>query len=209
MYPYTALLDHASGIWEYMDTPVIILSDPSEVTASIKHFLEDSIQYVQEMVQEGKMLPKYSLFHEYSRIALDCKRIKEDPFIDNISNIHEVNIPNETLDVRLKMINTPEKNVLALNEKEIERVIHTCMEEHIPYQMIDAENEIKDGINIYLADYMQGFQIGIIFMSIQQVKSLKFITIAEDMKISLEMLKFCITMKIFHQETISFMQRMV
>ena len=160
MYPYTALLDHASGIWEYMDTPVIILSDPSEVTASIKHFLEDSIQYVQEMVQEGKMLPKYSLFHEYSRIALDCKRIKEDPFIDNISNIHEVNIPNETLDVRLKMINTPEKNVLALNEKEIERVIHTCMEEHIPYQMIDAESEIKDGINIYLADYMQGFQIG-------------------------------------------------
>ena len=46
-------------------------------------------------------------------------------------------------------------------------------------------------------------------MSIQQVKSLKFITIVEDMKISLEMLKFCITTKIYHQETISFMQRMV
>lgn len=160
MYPFTALLSEASGIWDYMDHPVFILSDPVNIQESIKHMMEDTIAYVQEMVQEGKMLPKYSLFHEYGRIASTCKRVNENPFIDNISMIGELHLPNEALDLRLKMLNTPEKNVLALSEKEITRVIETCMEAHIPYKMIDESSSIQEGINLYLCEYVQGFHIG-------------------------------------------------
>ncbi len=160
MYPYTALLNEASGIWDYMDHPLFVLSDPTKITDSIKHLLEDTIAYIQEMVQEGKMLPKYSVFHEYSRIAPNCKRVNEEPFMDNISNIGELHLPNEPLDIRLKMINTPEKNVLALGEKELKRVIETCVDSHIPYQIIDFESEVKNGINLYLSDFTEGFHIG-------------------------------------------------
>ena len=160
MYPYTALLSKASGIWEYMDQPLFVLSDPSKINDSIKHLLEDSISYIQEMVQEGKMLPKYSLFHDYSRIAIDCKRVNEEPFMDNISNIGELHLPNEPLDIRLKMINTPEKNVLVLGEKELTRVIETCVDSHIPYHMVNEDSELKSGLNLYLSEYVQGFHIG-------------------------------------------------
>ena len=160
MYPFTALLDKASGIWEYMDHPTFIISDPTKVSESIKSLLDDSIAYIQEMVQEGKMLPKYSVYHDYSRIALDCKRVNEEPFMDNISMIGELHLPNEPLDIRLKMIHTPEKNVIALNEKELKKVIEICLDNKIPYQMIHADSELTQGINLYLSDYVQGFHIG-------------------------------------------------
>lgn len=159
MYPFFALLNEASGIWDYMQTPRLILSDPIKIQDSVKHMMDDTIAYVQEMVQEGKMLPKYSLFHEYGRIAPQSKRINEDPFLNNISMIGEVHLPNEPLDMRLKMLNTPEKNILALNEKEMTRVINTCVDTHIPYQLLTDDAQVKEGINIYLADYVQGFHI--------------------------------------------------
>ena len=159
MYPYMALLDKGYGIWDYMDHPLFIISDKTQVKESIKHLIEDSIQYIQEMVQENKLLPKFSVWHEYERIAPQCKRIYEDPFLDNISCIQETFLPNEPLDLRLRMIRKDSCSVLALNDREIEKVIETCIDSGIEYHMITDDTSLQDGINIYLSDYVQGFSI--------------------------------------------------
>lgn len=159
MYPYMALLEKSSGIWEYMGNPVLIISNPTQVSESIKHLIEDSIQYIQEMVQEGKLLPKYSVWHEYARIAPNSIRIIEDPFIDNISMIEEIHLPNEPLDMRLKLLQKDSCNVLALSDTEMKRVIDQCLDANIPYQIIDENSELKQGIQIYLSDFVQGFHI--------------------------------------------------
>lgn len=159
MYPYMALLDQSSGIWEYMDNPIFILSNPTQINESIKHLIDDSIIYIQEMVQEGKLLEKYAVWHDYTRIAPDCIRINEDPFMDNISMIEELHLPNESLDIRLKLLDNKKRNILVLSDKEIKKVIDQCIDASIPYQLIDETSSIQDGINIYLNEYVQGFHV--------------------------------------------------
>lgn len=159
LYPYMALLNKASDLSEYMDHPLFIISDKTQVLESIKHLKEDSISYIQEMVQENKLLPKFSVWHELERMGKDCKRVYEDPFLDNLSLIQEVYLPNEPLDLRLRMIRKDACSVLALNDREIEKVIDTCIESNIPYNVVTDENALKEGLNIYLCDYVQGFNV--------------------------------------------------
>ena len=64
-----ALLEKTSGLWKYMDHPQIILSDEDSIYENIRHLLEETTVYIQEMVQEKKLLPKYVMWHELSRIA--------------------------------------------------------------------------------------------------------------------------------------------
>ena len=128
MYPYAALLDNCAGIFDYMENPQIIISDEQLVKEAVKAFIEETISYVQEMVQEGKLLPKYTLWHDYERVLKPFRKVKEDPFADNISGIEEVHLPSDTLDMRLRLIDRSERNVLVLPEKEMLRTIDACIE---------------------------------------------------------------------------------
>ncbi len=164
MYNYMALLKQTAGIWHYMDHPTIILSDEESVRENVKRLNEDTIIYIQEMVQEGKMLPKYAVWHELDRAAMGCKRIKVDPFADNISDIAELHLTNESFENRMRMIDRSKKNVLALSEKEFERAAETCVALQIPYHLMTENTEPDTGINLYLSDFNQGFRINDLYV---------------------------------------------
>ncbi len=158
MYPYMALLDETSGIWDYMQDPWIIWCDEQAIHDNTKIFVEDTIAYVQEMVQEGKMLPKYAIYHEMSQIPSDHK-IVEDPFLDNISHISEVNLPNEVLAMKLKMINDGSTVILALPDHEMKKVTDTCIDNQTPYNLLMGDASPKAGINLWMSDLSQGFSL--------------------------------------------------
>jgi len=159
MYPYAALLDNCAGIFDYMEDPQIIISDEQLIREAVKAFIEETISYVQEMVQEGKLLPKYTLWHDYERVLKPFRKVKEDPFADNISGIEEVHLPSDTLDMRLRLIDRSERNVLVLPEKEMLRTIDACIENRIPYTILADEGEVNEGISLYYGELMQGFHI--------------------------------------------------
>ncbi len=159
MYPYAALLDNCAGIFDYMENPQIIISDEQLVKEAVKAFIEETISYVQEMVQEGKLLPKYTLWHDYERVLKPFRKVKEDPFADNISGIEEVHLPSDTLDMRLRLIDRSERNILVLPEKEMLRTIDACIENRIPYTILADEGEVNEGISLYYGELMQGFHI--------------------------------------------------
>ena len=159
MYPYMALTESSAGIWDYMDQPQIIYSDEQLIREAIKTFTEETISYVQEMVQEGKMLPRYTLWHDFERVLQPYKKVKEDPFADNTSGIEEVHLPSDTLDMRLKLIDRSERNVLVLPEKEMMRTIDACIENRIEYTILSEDDEVKEGISLYYGELMQGFHI--------------------------------------------------
>ena len=158
-YPYMALLEKTAGIWDYMDSPDLIFSDEALINESAKKLNEESISYVQEMVQEGKMLPKYTMYHELSRVAPSSRRIKEDPFENNIAGIEELHLPNEPVETRLKMINDGSKTVLALGEKELARTVDLCNENNIVYSILGSEGDVQPGLNICLFELPQGFYL--------------------------------------------------
>lgn len=158
MYPYMSLLDQTAGIWDYMDNPVILWSDEQAIHDNTKHFVEDTISYAQEMVQERKMLPKYAIYHELSEVP-DTKSVIEDPFIDNFSNITELHLPNEPLSTKLKMMHVSEKNVLALPDHEMKIVVDTCIDNQIKYKLLLPQDTLEPGINLWMSDLSQGFSI--------------------------------------------------
>ncbi|MGM9941183.1 MAG: transcription-repair coupling factor [Bulleidia sp.] len=159
LYPYLSMLEKSAGIWDYIEKPLVVWSDRSVVMENMKSIMQDTISYIQEMVSEGKMPERYSVYHEISSIASSCRSVNEDPFMDNIAQIQEVHLPNEPMDIRLKLINGAGKNILALDEREYERVISMCVELQIPYHLLDDDGEPVEGINLYLRDLGQGFRI--------------------------------------------------
>ena len=158
-YPYMALLDETAGIWDYMDQPLLIWSDYDLIHASARKLNEETISYVQEMVQEGKLVSRFTMYHDISRIAPGSKQVKEDPFADNTAMIEEVHLPNEVLETRLRLILEEEKSVIALGEKEIARAVDLCAEYGIPYSILAQDGEIQKGINICLFELAQGFHL--------------------------------------------------
>ena len=159
LYPYTALLEHSWGIEDYMDSPLIIISEEEAVRENIHGLITDSTEYIGEMVQEGKMVPKYSVFRSFDRSGQGCHTVKADPFEDNITGIMEVHLPNELLSTRLKMMKTSEKTVLAVTEKEFEQITDTCVEGMIPYSVLAEDGVPQSGINLTVLPLPQGFRI--------------------------------------------------
>lgn len=159
MYPYMALLEETSSLVDYMDHPLILYSNKKEIQNSYHRMIEDTTTYIQEMVQEQKLLPKFSIWHTLSDVEKNQKVMEEDSFVDNIANIEEVHLPNETLDLKLKLIQQQQKVVLALAEKEFERMTEACIENQIPYSILSDDGEIQEGINLSLFPIGQGFAL--------------------------------------------------
>ena len=64
LYPYLAWLKEQHSISDYCPDARIVLSSREEVHDSIKRIQEETIHYVQEMTEEGRMLAKFTLFRD-------------------------------------------------------------------------------------------------------------------------------------------------
>ena len=157
LYPYTAFLSSPSGIWDYMDHPVVIWSDQDEINEKTRRLIEDSVSYIQEQVQEKKLPGKYSVWHELSRAAKGCPSVKENPFADNIANINELHLPNDSLEIKLQILRAYPKVLFCLDEKETGRVVEACVNEKIPYRLIIDDEPVEDGFQIAVCPLPEGF----------------------------------------------------
>lgn len=157
LYPYTAFLSKNYGIWDYMNHPLMIYSDEEIIEENIKHIITETTSYIQEMVQEKKLLPKFTVFHDYHHIGDKCPKIIEDPIHNELVNIEEVHLPNEPLNIKIRLLKDYKKIVIALNEKELDRIKHAFNEEKIEYHTLTDEESITDGFNIYIESFTQGF----------------------------------------------------
>ena len=131
LYPYTAFLSKNYGIWDYMNHPLMIYSDEEVIEENIKHIITETTSYIQEMVQEKKLLPKFIVFHDYHHIGDKCHKIIEDHIHNEIVNIEEVHLPNEPLNIKIRLLKDYKKVLIALNEKELDRIKNVFNEEKI------------------------------------------------------------------------------
>ncbi len=157
LYSYYTLLKQTSSVVDYMDHPLILTSDDVTIRESIKRLNEETLIYLQELVQEKKWLPRYAVFHDYERIGNGCRKINEDPAYDNIAGIIELHIPNETLALKLRLLSNEYRVLCCLHSTQMKKVINTCVEEQIPYRLMDAEGGIEPGLNLLLSEFPEGF----------------------------------------------------
>lgn len=157
LYPYTAFLKHNYSLCDYLDHPILIYSDPELIEESTKHLITETTAYLQEMVQEKKLLPKFTVFHEYDSVGKHCKKVVEDPIHNQIVDIEELHLPNESLNLKLRLLKEYKQVIIAIHEKELERIKQACLEEKIKYHLIQENDSIHDGFNICIDSFTQGF----------------------------------------------------
>lgn len=156
-YTYYAFVDDCNSIIEYFDDCEIIYSDKELCERSINDCIQDNTSYIQEMVQEHKLLPRYSMFFDLYRVENKHRIISLLPFGDNTSDILEVNIPSQRLELKLKMLVEYNKPVLLfLKDNEFSEVVEGCVNMQIPYN-IDSSN-VKNGLNLCLDELYEGFE---------------------------------------------------
>ncbi len=158
LYPYYALLEQSASLLDYLKNPQVILSDEELIRESTKRLIEDTTSYIQEMVQERKLLPKFSMWHDLNHIIDPYKVSREDPYLDHVSSIYQLHIPNESLERKLKLLNDGSRVVFCLKENEVEMVINACKENMFSYHMITTEtDEIQTGFNFIYWNLTEGF----------------------------------------------------
>ena len=157
LYPYTAFLKHNYSLCDYLDHPILIYSDPELIEESTKHLITETTAYLQEMVQEKKLLPKFTVFHEYDSVGKHCKKVVEDPIHNQLVDIEELHLPNESLNLKLRLLKEYKQVIIAIHEKELERIKQACLEEKIKYHLIQENDSIQNGFNICIDSFTQGF----------------------------------------------------
>ena len=156
LYSYYTFIDDCNSLLDYVGTCEVILNDEEAVYKMVHDMISDNTSYIQEMVQENKMLPRFSQFFDLSRVLSKVKVINSDPYGDNISKILNVNVPRQSLELNIKMLSTSEKPViLFLKDNEFAHVIDLCVNMQIAY---DISDQIRPGLNLVMDTLFEGFE---------------------------------------------------
>ncbi|MEG0176582.1 transcription-repair coupling factor [Anaerorhabdus sp.] len=161
LYPYMSFLNKTSHLLEYMGKPNVILSSQEECEESLHHVLEENISYLQEMVQESKWLPKYSIMHDFNYVLRGYPIQNVDRFDDNISRIKDINLPKETVSVQIGLLKKDlafKRYYFCLKDSEIKQVMDACIEQGVEYHFLQEDVPAGMGINITFASIYEGFE---------------------------------------------------
>ena len=156
-YIYYAYLEETSSLAEYMGYPLTIFCDYDRIEENIKNIQKESIAYIQEMIQEEKMLAKFSVWKDWHRVKDYCQVMREDPLENNISNIQEVHIPNEPLEIKVDILNKSGKTVFVLNEQEMDILKDVLKQKNIHYH--NVKEELQEGFQFFKGSLTCGFEI--------------------------------------------------
>ena len=157
LYAYYTFLDDTNSLLDYVGNCEVIMNDNEAINKMIHDTISDNTIYIQEMVQENKLLPRFSHFYDLNRVLMNHKVINSDPYGDNTSKILNINIPKQSLELNIKMLSTSDKPViLFLKDNEFSQVVNICINMQIIYNL---EDSLKPGINLILDNLFEGFEV--------------------------------------------------
>ncbi|MEF9962408.1 MAG: transcription-repair coupling factor [Erysipelotrichaceae bacterium] len=164
LYKYFAYLNHTFSILDYIEDPLVLISSEEEIRDSCKHIQEETIAYIQELVQEAMALPKYSLFHDFDLVIKPYSVIKIGLFVNHqhplTSGIVALNAFDLKLSKTMEYILNNKKDtkiVFALAKKE-KTIVEEYLKDHdIQYQIIKEETPLDAEISILEKELVEGF----------------------------------------------------
>ncbi|MEG0290134.1 MAG: transcription-repair coupling factor, partial [Erysipelotrichaceae bacterium] len=164
LYKYFAYLNHTFSILDYIEDPLVLISSEEEVRDSCKHIQEETIAYIQELVQESMALPKYSLFHDFDQVIEPYSVIKIGLFVNHQHPLTSGIVALNAFDLKLSktmehILNNKKdtKLVFALAKKE-KTIIEEYLKDHeIQYQIIKEETPLDAEISILEKELVEGF----------------------------------------------------
>lgn len=161
LYPYVAYMDNKGCLLDYLPNAQIITDPMHQVVDSLKYYQLEASNYLQELVEYKKILPKFALFFPTTQLQ-SLTHGEFAQFANDDTNVHEVDSVSKSLEENLNFLVKQTKfnhQVIAVNENDIEKVINTCLQLNIDYHLIDDTDELPSGLSITLESYYEGFSI--------------------------------------------------
>ena len=164
LYPYLAWLKEQHSISDYCPDARIVLSSREEVHDSIKRIQEETIHYVQEMTEEGRMLAKFTLFRDENACIAHHPLTTFDLFLNMMhpvsSQIMSVSPGELSFARQLETIAQQAKTnavVLCVEKADAHTVIEGLNSEQLSYTE-GAVDWKKPGIYVCSLPFAEGFQ---------------------------------------------------
>ncbi len=159
LYYYFAFLKSQKHLLDYIDRPLLYLSDEDRIKDHLHILQEETFAYLREMSEDSGLPLRFYVFADYNHEIDKKARLKSSPFSEISPEITEVDTLNGPLTITLKGILKDvdkDKILLVVNENEVEEVINTLVELKTPYNIVT--DTFIFGINILIGDIYGGFR---------------------------------------------------
>lgn len=164
LYPYLSYLDDNSSLIDYCPKAQVFLSHPDQIKTHLHQLSEETTAYIQEMTQELKMLPRFTVQHELNTVLAGRKTTEIDSF-DSLRKvphamIREVALPNETLAMKLEIALKEGRGrqlYFFLQEHELKEVVPILKGKEIPF-LLDDFKPRDEGLVLIHQALDEGFE---------------------------------------------------
>ncbi len=160
LYPYLSYLDDTASLLDFIDSPQIVLSNEIKCKDHLLRMNEESILYIQEMVQEGQLLPHFSIYKDALSEIQKYSFTHINPFLNNLSTIRQTSLPTEPLHILSEIIAKQANDhtiLLSLSEAEKNLIEPILLEKGLSIQ--NNFNLNQNGILFFPIELDEGFEI--------------------------------------------------
>ena len=170
LYKYYAFLtENHYSIFDYCKSFTKVFVDVTGINNSNDILQNDSHEYLSELYENGKALPRLEIYQDINRLVEPKQHITTTSLLDSPSVItfpikgipFQASKANDAINIIGSYLNDSYSVVLALNNKEHIFAIQQLLDfHHIKYQMVDGFNLPKEGkVGISLINLNSGFAL--------------------------------------------------
>ena len=166
MYSYYNLFNQTTSIGDYLDDPLIILSNSQDINFAYKNYLEENFYYYQELINVGKIVKGLNLFRDLYEVTdkatIEFKSFATDEK-DVIFNGRTIMIDSQDEKMLISQIRSYLKLstvIIALDDERQIRLISELLNRHeLLYTMLDNSGEFYPGLNLVIDKIGFGFEL--------------------------------------------------
>lgn len=166
MYSYYNLFNQTTSIGDYLDDPLIILSNNQDINFAYKNYLEENFYYYQELINVGKSVKGLNLFRDLYEVTdkatIEFKSFATDEK-DVIFNGRTIMIDSQDEKMLISQIRSYLKLstvIIALDDERQIRLISELLNRHeLLYTMLDNSGEFYPGLNLVIDKIGFGFEL--------------------------------------------------
>lgn len=165
LYAYYNLFHHVTNIYDYLDDPMIIVSQMDQIAMQIKTYTAENFFYYHELSQIGKFLNGLNLYLDFYSVTKDyiCFKNISDKQNDVYFNSHEVIFKHENEQDVIKQLKDYllyYKILICLeNNHQLNLMIEMFDRNEMKYTLTGIEDKIYDGINMYVGNISSGIEL--------------------------------------------------
>lgn len=165
LYAYFNLFDHVTSVYDYLDDPMIIVSRPDEIATQIKAYAAENFYYYHELSQIGRFLKGLNLYQDFYSLnqhPVHFKSLadKKDDIYFNTQQVsfHQGN-EQETVQ-QIRDFLTYYRILICLeNTHQLNLLVEMFDRHNLKYTLTGIEDEMYDGINMYVGSISCGIEL--------------------------------------------------